>query len=121
METPGRSTTAPQLPASMAKSWRHLMSVPQKNQSSVPMDAHLSKSMMMTDAVPTMNVNVSENVTFQYSLKQFLIILRSCRYFRQIGADFVHETSDITILLIQRNRTGFFFLFSGECITTKST
>ncbi|KAI9546625.1 hypothetical protein NQZ68_024523 [Dissostichus eleginoides] len=61
MESHGRSATAPQLPATMAQSQRHLLNVPQQNSPYVPMDAQLSKSTMLTDAASTMNVNVYVN------------------------------------------------------------
>ncbi|KAI9517758.1 hypothetical protein NQZ68_000926 [Dissostichus eleginoides] len=61
MESHGRSATAPQLPATMAQSQRHLLNVPQHNSPYVPMDAKLSKSTMITDAASTMNVDVYVN------------------------------------------------------------
>lgn len=57
METPGRWAIAPLPLVLMATSQRYRLPVPQHNPS-VLMDAKLSRSMMITDAVPAMNVNV---------------------------------------------------------------
>lgn len=59
MESPGRSATVPQLLASMERSQRHLLLVPQYNNQSVLMDAKWLRCMMWMDVAFTMNVNVS--------------------------------------------------------------
>ncbi|KAK5874657.1 hypothetical protein PBY51_019585 [Eleginops maclovinus] len=63
MESPGRSATAPQLPATKAQSQRHLLIVPNHKSPYVPMDGKLSKSTMIKDAASTMNVNLKTGGT----------------------------------------------------------